>query len=99
MLTLTDETAVLSLFTEPITFPSIHEVRQKISSYAGPLEYAPKWNYAHFILDPDDITSPVEADDYVIIPPFAQTMYEFEQIHNLKVRSAPTFATGQLLPI
>jgi hypothetical protein len=68
-------------------FPTIDEIRFRLSSYAGPLAFAPKWNYAHFINSPD------------IIPPSAKTMHDFETEHSLKVRISPTFANGSTLPI
>jgi len=79
-------------------FPSMMEIRETISYYHGPLSYAPKWNKAHFVLDPDDLETPIIDGDYVIVPHFAMTMYEFEQIHNLSPRIAPTFAAGSTVP-
>lgn len=62
-------------------FPSLYAIRQQYSSYAGPLSYAPKWNFAHFVNAPD------------IIPPSAKTMHEYQLEHDLSTRSAPTFPT------
>lgn len=62
-------------------FPSMFEILQIYSQYAGPLSYAPKWNFAHFINAPD------------IVPPSAKTMHAYELENHLNVRSAPTFAT------
>jgi hypothetical protein len=62
-------------------FPSRMDVNEKYSRYLGPLSYAPKWNYAHFVNSPD------------VIPPSAKTMHDYEQEHSLPVRQAPTFAT------
>jgi hypothetical protein len=62
-------------------FPSFMQIRQTYSSYAGPLSFAPKWNYAHFVNSPDLVSTPVK------------TMHDFEQEHSLPVRSAPTFST------
>jgi len=62
-------------------FPSLYEIIQTYSQYKGPLAYAPKWNYAHFVNSPD------------VIPPSAMTMHDYEVLHNLTPRQAPTFAT------
>nr|UBJ26018.1 RNA-dependent RNA polymerase [Red panda associated partitivirus] len=62
-------------------FPSLYEIRSLYSQYAGPLSFAPKWNYAHFVNHPD------------VIPPSAKTMRDYELEHSLQVRQAPTFAT------
>jgi hypothetical protein len=62
-------------------FPSLYEIRFAYSRYQGPLSYRPKWNYAHFINDPD------------VIPPSAKTMFQYEQEHSLTPRTAPTFST------
>jgi hypothetical protein len=61
-------------------FPDIHAIHRRLSTYAGPLQYAPKWNYAHFIHDPD------------FLPPFPKTMHEYEIEHNIKVQPAHTFS-------
>jgi len=61
-------------------FPSIQEIRSRISSYAGPLPYSTKWNYAHFMRDPD-----YAAPNY-------KTMSMYESEHDLTPRVAPTFA-------
>jgi len=61
-------------------FPSISSIRARISSYAGPLPYATKWNYAHFMRDPDYAT------------PSYKTMRMYETEHCLTPRQAPTFA-------
>jgi len=61
------------------TFPSLMQVRDLVSTYQGPLSYAPKWNYAHFINAPD------------VVPPSAKTMHEYELEYNIQFRSAPTF--------
>lgn len=60
-----------------LQFPTLEQVRAQYDHYHGPLSYAPKWNYAHFIKDPD------------FLPSDAVTMHEFEIMHNLKVRTAP----------
>jgi hypothetical protein len=62
-------------------FPSLYEILQRYSRYQGPLQYAPKWNYAHFINDPD------------VVPPSAKTMHDYELEHSFSVRQAPTFET------
>lgn len=53
-------------------FPSIHEVRQKVSRWDGPLTYSPKWNEAHFVNNPDNA------------PPNAMTMLEYRTIHKIE---------------
>jgi len=62
-------------------FPSFYEIRQVYSQYAGPLSYAPKWNFAHFVNAPD------------VVPPCAKTMREYELENKIETRSAPTFTT------
>jgi voltage-gated potassium channel Kch len=62
-------------------FPSLREIQHKYSSYLGPLTYAPKWNYAHFINDPD------------VVPTPSKTMHQYELENKLSVRLAPTFST------
>jgi len=61
-------------------FPSISEIRSMLSSYAGPLPYSSKWNYAHFMRDPD-----------FKIPTY-KTMSMYETENSLTPRVAPTFA-------
>nr|QLC36827.1 RNA-dependent RNA polymerase [Sarcosphaera coronaria partitivirus] len=61
-----------------LRFPTLGEIRKHFSTYQGPLSYAPKWNFAHFINAPD------------VILPSAITMHEFELMHNLTVRQAPS---------
>jgi hypothetical protein len=80
------EDAPFSMDINSPRFPTLEEVINVLSKYKGPLEYAPKWNYAHFINSPD------------VIPPSAKTMRDYELEHNLTVRTAPTFANGQTLP-
>lgn len=46
-------------------FPTIHEVRRKVSQWDGPLDYSPKWNYSHFVNSPN------------VIPPDSMTMAEY----------------------
>jgi hypothetical protein len=76
------ETSLPDLMTATVPlFPSLYEIRHAYSRYAGPLKYAPKWNYAHFVNSPD------------VIPPSAKTMHEYELEHSLQARLAPTFAT------
>jgi hypothetical protein len=62
-------------------FPTLDEVRSFISSYRGPLQYAPKWNYAHFKYAPD------------YCPPFFLTMRDYEILHDIKPRPIPTLPT------
>jgi hypothetical protein len=72
----------IKLDTESVPlFPSLMAIRRQYSSYAGPLAFAPKWNYAHFINDPD------------VIPPSAMTMHDYEQKYGFQPPSAPTFST------
>jgi hypothetical protein len=58
-------------------FPSIEKVLQVYSFYHGPLTYAPKWNYAHFINSPD------------VVPPSAKTMEQYRQEHKIPKREIP----------
>ncbi|AGJ83767.1 RNA-dependent RNA polymerase [Hop trefoil cryptic virus 2] len=62
-------------------FPSIFEVREMYSRYQGPLTYAPKWNFAHFINSPD------------VTPAHYKTMRMYEIENNITIRPAPTFET------
>nr|UDL14373.1 MAG: putative RNA-dependent RNA polymerase [Betapartitivirus sp.] len=78
-LSITDQ-VILELDIEHPTFPSFEQIRLLISAYQGPLEYKPKWNYAHFILGPD------------VCPPDSKTMADYELEHNLRFRPAPTFS-------
>jgi len=52
-------------------FPTLHEVRKIYSTWQGPLDYAPKWNYAHFINSPN------------IIPPGAMTIRDYRLKHDI----------------
>lgn len=70
----------LTTLTVP-AFPSLYEIRDVYSYYKGPLTYAPKWNYAHFINDPD------------ATPPFPKTMRAYESENQLPFCLAPTFET------
>nr|AFX73019.1 RNA dependent RNA polymerase [Grapevine partitivirus] len=60
-------------------FPTIWEIRHVYSRYAGPLDYAPKWNYAHFMHDPN------------VIPPSAMTMAEYRELHKIPRLQTPSF--------
>nr|WMN13752.1 RNA-dependent RNA polymerase [Betapartitivirus sp. 'aconiti'] len=62
-------------------FPSIYEIRDMYSTYKGPLSYAPKWNYSHFMNDPD------------VTPPCPKTMRSYETENQIPFRAAPTFET------
>lgn len=53
-------------------FPTMREVINKVSHWQGPLGYAPKWNFAHFINAPN------------VVPPSSKTMYEYMLEHKLK---------------
>nr|ATS94415.1 RNA-dependent RNA polymerase [Podosphaera prunicola partitivirus 4] len=55
-------------------FPRLWEIRDIYSRYAGPLNYSPKWNEAHFINDPN------------VIPPSAVTMAEYRVTHQIPRR-------------
>nr|QLC36823.1 RNA-dependent RNA polymerase [Sarcosphaera coronaria partitivirus] len=48
-----------------LKFPSLQDVISQINHYHGPLSYAPKWNYAHFLLSPD------------VTPPDSETIAEY----------------------
>jgi len=63
-------------------FPTIWDVRHVYDHYHGPLTYAPKWNFAHFINAPH------------IIPPSAKTMYEYRLEHNLTHSDTPMLPIG-----
>jgi hypothetical protein len=72
---------LLDSYTEELNlehFPSINEVREKISRWQGPLDYAPKWNTAHFMYDPD------------YLPEDALTIEEYRAIHGIPRRDIPT---------
>nr|DAD54819.1 TPA_asm: RNA-dependent RNA polymerase [Quinoa-associated betapartitivirus 2] len=62
-------------------FPSFYQVLDVYSSYKGPLSYDPKWTYAHFMNDPDNV------------PPAHKTMRMYELANDIQVRPAPTFVT------
>ncbi|QED42875.1 ORF1 [Helianthus cryptic virus 1] len=62
-------------------FPSFYQVLQTYSSYKGPLSYEPKWNYTHFMNDPDKTQPPVK------------TMRMYEEEHGFVIHNAPTFET------
>lgn len=68
-------------YTEQVSleeFPTIRQVRDKVSKWQGPLAYAPKWNYAHFMYDPDHL-------------PFCyQTMSEFRSEYSIPQIPIPT---------
>nr|DAD54817.1 TPA_asm: RNA-dependent RNA polymerase [Quinoa-associated betapartitivirus 1] len=67
--------------SEAPLFPSLYEIRQHYSHYQGPLTYSPKWNYAHFIHDPD------------FVEPLPKTMAQYEKENHISSRTAPTFPT------
>lgn len=77
----------LNFETKHLVFPSIETIRKCFDRYQGPLEFAPKWNFAHFINGPD------------VVPPSAKTMHDYEIEHDLKSRQAPTFRQADLLPL
>jgi hypothetical protein len=52
-------------------FPSMDQVRHAISSWKGPLSFQPKWDLAHFVLQPD------------ITPPDSLTLHEYMKEHSL----------------
>jgi hypothetical protein len=72
--------------TDLLEFPTFAKVRSCFQQYLGPLQYAPKWNFAHFVNAPD------------VVPPSAKTMHEYELEHEISVRQAPTFRQADLLP-
>jgi len=59
-------------------FPSIDQVALQYSKYMGPLSFAPKWNFAHFINAPN------------VVPPSSETMYDFRVRNNI---TRPTVIT------
>jgi hypothetical protein len=81
-----DTETPLPFETSHLEFPTFLTVRKLFDSYQGPLAYAPKWNYAHFINGPD------------VVPPSAKTMHDYELEHNIVPRQAPTFRAGSDLP-
>jgi hypothetical protein len=58
-------------------FPDFHEISRKYDYWQGSLDYAPKWNYAHFINHP------------YVVPPSAQTLYDYRLEHNVQRRTVP----------
>jgi len=62
-------------------FPSLYEIQDMYAFYKGPLDFAPKWNFAHFMSDPDTT------------PPYPKTMRAYEAENNISSRVAPTFET------
>jgi hypothetical protein len=58
-------------------FPTLQQVRDKVSTWQGPLAFRPKWNVAHFINQPD------------VVPPSAMTMAEFRRMHNIPRPEVP----------
>jgi hypothetical protein len=65
-------------------FPSIYEVRQHVATWQGPLPFQPKWNLAHFINQPD------------IIPPSAETMFEYRSKNDVPRTAVPELWTHQV---
>lgn len=64
---------MLDAYTEVIDlthFPTLHEVRNKYRKWDGPLDYAPKWNFAHFKNAPN------------VIPQDAITVEMFRKQHS-----------------
>jgi hypothetical protein len=59
-------------------FPTLHQVRSKVSTYQGSLAFRPKWNVAHFINTPD------------IVPLPAITMAEYRRSNKIPRRQIPT---------
>jgi len=62
-------------------FPSMQQVQQAYSKYLGPLNFAPKWNYAHFMLSPD------------ASPPDAVTILDYRIKHKIPCPQVPTLPT------
>nr|BBU59850.1 RNA dependent RNA polymerase [Rosellinia necatrix partitivirus 21] len=61
-----------------IKFPTIDEVIDVYSRYAGPLDYAPKWNFAHFINAPN------------VVPPSTKTIRDYRIEHEIPCPPVPT---------
>lgn len=66
-------------------FPSIHEVRNKYAEWQGPLDYSPKWNFAHFVNAPN------------IVPPSVKTMADYRIEHNIQRDPIPILETVGLV--
>jgi len=64
------------------TFPTFFEIEEMISRWRGPLTFSPKWNYFHFMKDPD------------FGPLGSVTMYEYERREGYTRPPAPTFMHG-----
>jgi len=67
-------------YTEMIdltTFPSLEMIRTLLSTWKGPLQFQPKWNFAHFI-NPPDFTGPKP-----------KTLAEYELEHNIPRTTPP----------
>ena len=58
-------------------FPDIRKIQRNLESWKGPLSYAPKWNYAHFIHPPDK--------EYLD----ALTLADYEKVHSLEPSPPP----------
>ncbi|BBG56942.1 RNA-dependent RNA polymerase [Grifola frondosa partitivirus 1] len=74
-----DEITTIIDFTK---FPTIFEVRRVYDHYHGPLTYAPKWNFAHFINAPN------------VIPPSAKTMSQYRKEHKIPRSEVPSLPIG-----
>jgi len=76
-----------SYFEEiPLThFPTQREILKKYQFWHGPLSFAPKWNFAHFINAPD------------VIPSQSETLYEYRIRNKIDRKPIPIFhSTGDL---
>nr|QOI17256.1 RNA-dependent RNA polymerase [Caloscypha fulgens partitivirus 4] len=62
-------------------FPTLIEISDRISRYAGPLGFEPKWNKSHFVNDPD------------VVPPNSKTMFEYMNEHNVQFPDFTPFET------
>lgn len=61
-------------------FPTYQEVIDEISTWKGPLSYYPKWNYAHFVTEPD------------YVPPGSKTVLEIQTEKDIPLYFAPQLA-------
>jgi hypothetical protein len=63
-----DDLTLIINFTE---FPTLLSIQRLVSRYHGPLQYAPKWNFNHFINAPD------------VVPPSSKTLFEYMNENDL----------------
>lgn len=60
-----------------VKFPTIDEIQAVYDCYQGPLAYAPKWNFAHFINAPN------------VAPPSSKTMADYRLEHHIPCPPTP----------